>query len=859
MRISSEMLFDDSLAVSDPVSAPTVDKTISQAGVQITRDNYHWDTTLGAAAGPITFGFATSGPSYAVSGHDVSGFSAFTASEKTAVEAALAFWSSIAGITFSDQGSTNNATILFRNYSDPNDASEAFAYLPQTNNQTAGNWEGDVFMNLAFANANAVTPGTYEWVTLIHEIGHALGLEHPGAYNAAPGQTITYNNNAEYIEDSRQYTVMSYFSETSTGGSFSIYNETPGLDDIAAIQRLYGANTSTRTGNDVYGFNSNVGGVYSITSSSQHSVFSVWDAGGIDRFDFSGYTQNQVIDLRVNSGTDIGHFSSVGGDTNNIAIGAGVVIENAIGGSGNDTFYGNTSDNILSGNGGSDTMVFAGDRSQFIFTESNNHNYTTTGAGQGTDALNNIERFQFNDITVTDDWIGGTATSVSVSVGGSATGDIQFNGDRDWFAVTLTAGQHYVVDEYGTATSHGTLTDPYVRLYNASGTQVAFNDDGGVGLDSQLAIVAANSGTYYVAAGGYNDASLGTYTVHVATPAPTFQVANFAAGAGGWSSDNLYPRELADVNGDGKADIVGFGQAGVYESLASGNGPFATQTFELAAFAPGAGGWSSDNLYPRELADVNGDGMADIVGFGQAGVYVSLATGNGHFAAQTFELAAFAPGAGGWSSDNLYPRELADVNGDGMADIVGFGQAGVYVSLASGNGHFAAPTFELAAFAPGAGGWSSDDLYPRELADVNGDGKADIVGFGQAGVYVSLASGNGHFAAQTFELAAFAPGAGGWSSDNLYPRELADANGDGKADIVGFGQAGVYESLASGNGHFATQTFELAAFAPGAGGWSSDNLYPRELADANGDGTADIVGFGQAGVYMSQSHNFLLV
>jgi hypothetical protein len=67
------------------------------------------------------------------------------------------------------------------------------------------------------------------------------------------------------------------------------------------------------------------------------------------------------------------------------------------------------------------------------------------------------------------------------------------------------------------------------------------------------------------------------------------------------------------------------------------------------------------------------------------------------------------------------------------ADIVGFGQAGVYVSLATDNGHFASPTFELAAFAPDAGGWSSDNLYKRELADVNGDGRDDIVGFGQAG------------------------------------------------------------------------------------------------------------------------------
>src|SRR5439155_1003835 len=124
----------------------------------------------------------------------------------------------------------------------------------------------------------------------------------------------------------------------------------------------------------------------------------------------------------------------------------------------------------------------------------------------------------------------------------------------------------------------------------------------------------------------------------------------------------------------------------------------ASPSFQLSAFGTSAGGWSSDDTYPRELADVNGDCRADIIGFSSAGVYESLATAGGQFAAPTFELAAFGTDAGGWSSDNTYPRALADVNGDGMADIVGFAQSGVYVSLATGGGHFAAPAFELAAF-----------------------------------------------------------------------------------------------------------------------------------------------------------------
>jgi hypothetical protein len=81
------------------------------------------------------------------------------------------------------------------------------------------------------------------------------------------------------------------------------------------------------------------------------------------------------------------------------------------------------------------------------------------------------------------------------------------------------------------------------------------------------------------------------------------------------------------------------------------------------------------------------------------------------------------------------------VNGDGRIDIVGFGNAGVAVALGNGDGSFQAVTNDLRAFAPGAGGWGSEDSYPRHLADVNGDGAADIVGFGYGGVSEALSHG----------------------------------------------------------------------------------------------------------------------
>ncbi|GAU80580.1 PQQ-dependent sugar dehydrogenase [Bosea sp. BIWAKO-01] len=350
---------------------------------------------------------------------------------------------------------------------------------------------------------------------------------------------------------------------------------------------------------------------------------------------------------------------------------------------------------------------------------------------------------------------------------------------------------------------------------------------------------------------GFDDFMINVFQEHGLT------ISNFAPSAGGWNSDDRYPRQLADVNGDGRADIVGFGEVGVYVSLATGGGSFGPQSFALANFAPSAGGWTSDDRYPRQLADVNGDGRADIVGFGEGGVYASLATGDGSFGPQSFALANFAPSAGGWNSDDRFPRQLADVNGDGRADIVGFGEDGVYVSLATGGGSFAPPALALANFAPSAGGWTSDDRYPRQLADVNGDGRADIVGFGEVGVYVSLATGGGSFGPQSFALANFAPSAGGWTSDDRYPRQLADVNGDARADIVGFGEGGVYTALGNGDGSFRSATFNLSQFSNTAGGWSSEDRYPRQLADVNGDGFSDIVGFGEAGVYVAPVIDFI--
>ena len=337
--------------------------TIDRAGLQLTGFNATtmlpepgWGGTAGQAF-EVTYAFRANAPTRMPS--DTEGFQRFNSVQISQAEQALLAWSDVANISFRRVGTgtdgefaySDNAAILFGNYTSGESGSAAFANYPGSTNPVSS--AGDVWVNITAGTNSFPTLGNYGAQVLIHETGHAIGLAHPGDYNASPGGSITYANDAEYYEDSRQYTVMSYFSESNTGASYGNgrYASAPQLDDIRAAQYEYGANMNTRTGDTVYGFNSNTDREwYAASSSSSRVIFAVWDAGGRDTLDFSGYSQSQTIDLRE------GNFSNVGGLVGNVAIAQGAKIENAIGGSGSDTLYGNALDNQLAGNNGADTM-----------------------------------------------------------------------------------------------------------------------------------------------------------------------------------------------------------------------------------------------------------------------------------------------------------------------------------------------------------------------------------------------------------------------------------------------------------------------------------------------------------------------
>lgn len=302
----------------------------------------------------------------------------------------------------------------------------------------------------------------------------------------------------------------------------------------------------------------------------------------------------------------------------------------------------------------------------------------------------------------------------------------------------------------------------------------------------------------------------------------------------GWNPA-YHVRRLADIDHDGKQDIVGFGYDGVWISHSTGVA-FEPAQFVIADFGT-ATGWNNEN-HVRTTGDINGDGKADIVAFGNDGVWTAYSTGTG-FAAPVYDLADFGYNQG-WRVDK-HTRLVGDVNGDGRDDIVGFGDAGVYLSLSTASG-IGPAVYALAAFGANDG-WNNTD-HVRTLADINGDGRADLVGFGYDGVWTALSNGSS-FDAVHYVLAAFGNSAasGSWVGGGRHERRVIDIDGDHKADIVGFGESATAISRATGDGGFTVPTQVLADFGFTQMGYSVPGASQRYIGDFNGDGYPDIVGY----------------
>jgi serralysin len=392
----------------------------------------------------LTYSFLVQGTSIYNENEGNSGVtSSFAPAQKTAAQSAMQKYANVANLNFSQvtDTATSAGDIRWGNSDLP---STALAYFPSTLGSG-----GNVWFGTAYSDYQNPVVGGYGYHTFIHELGHAMGLNHP--------HTSTTNTPVPG-HDVLQYSIMSYRGyvgqSLGSGYNLSYFPTTPMIDDVAALQAMYGANMAYKATNTVYSW-----------SAGAQIFETIWDAGGIDHIDASNQTQGAIINLRPGTLSSIG-ASIWNGSFNmrdTLGIAYGVVIENATGTGYSDVIYGNAVANVLTGGAGNDTLeggagndtviggagidtiVLAGAGSAYAVSLPAATEVVLTGNGQ-TVTARDAELFQFTDGAKTlNELLGNVPTP----------GPDQITGTPDADAINALAGNDWVIGLDGNDTLIG--------------------------------------------------------------------------------------------------------------------------------------------------------------------------------------------------------------------------------------------------------------------------------------------------------------------------------------------------------------------------------------------------------------------
>jgi peptidase M10/serralysin-like protein len=587
----------------------------------------------------------------------INGFEAFNSAQQAAVTRILANLSSFANVTFTQVGGSTAAELRYAEANSVN----------YTNSSTvAGHWglhtigsaeanppelayagnpplsaiyaQGDSWYNHTSYNTPGL--GSYAYAAgLMHETGHNLGLKH--------GQSAQYGHGTTFPtlpanHDSIEYSVMTYaqfVGDTDTVDNAPEHPTTYMQDDIAALQYMYGANYNYLNGNTTYSWSATTGqefinGVGQGQPISNFILMTVWDGGGVDTYDFTNYTTNLSVDLNPGGWTitsldqlaDLGNDNRGGaehyarGSIANAQLYQGntaSLIENALGGSGNDTFflYAYNVNNLIDGNGGTDEVVLPYAFGQGYTVSGTLTNLSLSGV-EGTDTFQDIELFQFAN--------GVTRTAAELLAGSQPGGSTMPDGDfnRDGWSDVLwrnaTTGAWGYMDSHAGNAWHDGPTFP--TSYNIAGTG-DFNHDG------YSDVMWRNNAT---GAWGYSDVRGGTWNDL------------------GGSSAAYVIAGIGDFNRDGWSDLL-------WRNNATG----AWEVHDVRNHTWNDMGASSAAYLIAGVGDFNHDGTSDVLWRNDT---------NGSWGWTDMQSHAFHDLGGSATSSRIVG--VGDFNADGWSDVL---------------------------------------------------------------------------------------------------------------------------------------------------------------------------------------------